>query len=434
MYLKRHIEEKLREYATFSKVVLILGARQVGKSTLLKNVFPHLPTFTFDAYLDPYDVRTDPDMFLQQFDGPIILDEVQYVPELLSAIKRRVDTKQQPGQYFLTGSQNFAVLKNLSETMAGRVSILTLHPMTPHERYGYPDKHWLQPLLENPSTLPQVCQTIIPNLSLWNMLWQGGFPGLLSVPHKHIQGILQSYLNTYAERDIRLLENVRDLGDFKRFMSLLAAMTAQELNEAQLGREIGISHTTARRWVSLFNASFQWIEVPPYYGNTIKRISKKTKGYMADTGLASLLLKLSSQESVGSSAHFGALFESYVVQQVIAVASSYSLTPNFYHWRTKGGAEVDLLLEMDNRIIPIEIKARSYLNKNDTRGIHSLRDTYPHLNIEPGVIIYAGERCYQIDEQTIALPYNALKGNHLQLEGHSAKSREEGAPFREWAE
>lgn len=409
MYLKRHIETKLREYATFSKVVLVLGARQVGKSTLLKNCFSHFPTFTFDAYLDPYNTRTDPDMFLQQFDEPIILDEVQYVPELLSAIKRRVDTKEQTGQYFLTGSQNFSVLKNLSETMAGRVLILTLHPMTLHEIHKYPDQHWLPTLLENPSVLPQVCQKTIPNLSLWHVLWQGGFPGLLSVPEKHIQGALQSYVNTYAERDIRLLENVRDLGDFKRFMSLLAAMTAQEINEAQLGREIGISHTTARRWISLFSASFQWIEVPPYYGNTIKRISKKNKGYIADTGLASLLLKLPSPESIGSSSHFGSLFESYVVQQIIAVSSSYSLAPNFYHWRTKGGTEVDLLLEIDNRIIPIEIKARTYVNKNDARGIHAFRETYPHLNIDTGVIIYAGDRCYQVDQQTVALPYNAIK-------------------------
>jgi predicted AAA+ superfamily ATPase len=409
MYLKRHIEQKLKEYATFSKVVLVLGARQVGKSTLLKNVFPDLPTFTFDAYLDPYNVRTDPDMFLQQFKGPIILDEVQYVPELLSAIKRRVDTKPQPGQYFLTGSQNFAVLKNLSETMAGRVVLLTLRPMTLHERYGFSEQHWLPTLLENPSALPSLCPTIIPDLSLWQVLWQGGFPGLLVVPHKHIQGVLQSYLNTYAERDIRLLENVRDLSDFKRFMSLLAAMTAQEINESQLGRDIGISPTTARRWVSLFSASFQWIEIPPYYGNTIKRIAKKSKGYIADTGLASLLLKLSSPESVGSSPHFGALFESYVIQQITAVAASSSLEPNFYHWRTKGGAEVDLLLEMDNRIIPIEIKARTCVNRKDGRGIQAFRETYPHLNITSGVIIYAGERCYQIDPQTLALPYNAIR-------------------------
>lgn len=408
MYLKRHIEQKLQEYATFSKVSLVLGARQVGKSTLLKNVFPDLPTFTFDAYVDPYSVRTDPDMFLQQFEGPIILDEVQYVPELLSAIKRRVDTKPQPGQYFLTGSQNFAVLKNLAETMAGRVSILTLHPMTLHERYGYPDRHWLHTLLENPTDLPKICKTTIPNLSLWQVLWQGGFPGLLSVPQKHIQGVLQSYLNTYAERDIRLLENIRDLGDFKRFMSLLAAQTAQEVNESQLGREIGISHTTARRWISLFNASFQWIEVAPYYGNTIKRLAKKSKGYIVDTGLAAFLLRLSSPEAIGSSTHLGALFESYTIQQISAVAASYSFEPNFYHWRTKGGAEVDLLLELDNRIIPIEVKARTYVSRNDARGIRAFRETYPNLKIEPGIIIYAGERCYQVDNETIALPYNAL--------------------------
>jgi predicted AAA+ superfamily ATPase len=416
MYLKRHIEEKLREYGTFSKVVLLLGARQVGKSTLLKNVYPKLPSFTFDAYLDPFEVRKDPDLFLKQVEGPIILDEVQYVPELLSAIKRYVDTKPQTGQFFLTGSQNFAVLKNLSETMAGRVSILTLHPMTLHERFEYPDQHWLPALLQSPATLPQVCKSVIPDVRLWQVLWQGGFPGLLSIPSKHMQGALQSYIDTYTERDIRLLENVHDIGDFKRFMGLLAAITAQEINESQLGRDIGLTHTTARRWISLFNASYQWIEVPPYHGNTLKRLSKKRKGYMADTGIASLLLKLSSPETVGSSPHFGALFESYIIQQIMAIAGSGSLMPNFYHWRTKSGAEVDLILERDNRMIPIEIKASSYVSKSDARGLHTFREVYPKLNIDYGVIIYAGDRCYQVDEKTIALPYHALASKNEQIQ------------------
>ncbi len=284
MYKKRHLEQKLKDYATFSKVILVLGARQVGKTTLLKTVFPDLPLFTFDAYLDSYNVRSDPDMFLNQFNGPILLDEVQYVPELLSAIKRRVDQRDQPGQYFLTGSQNFAVLKNLAETMAGRVSILTLSPLTIHEHHEKSDHHWLPILLENPADLPKRCPHVLTNTSLWRDMWQGGFPGLLSVPLQHIQGVLTSYINTYAERDIRLLENVRDLGDFKRFMGVLAALTAQEINDTQLGREIGITHTTARRWTSLFSASFQWIDVPAYSGNFLKRLSTKRKGYLSDTG------------------------------------------------------------------------------------------------------------------------------------------------------
>lgn len=199
-------------------------------------------------------------------------------------------------------------------------------------------------------------------------------------------------------------------------MGLLAAVTAQEINESQLGRDIGLTHTTARRWIALFNASYQWIEVPPYHGNTLKRLSKKRKGYMADTGIASLLLKLSSPETVGSSPHFGALFESYIIQQIMAVAASGSLMPNFYHWRTKSGAEVDLILERDNRMIPIEIKARSYVSKSDARGLHAFRETYPKLNIDYGVIIYAGDRCYQVDEKTIALPYHALASKNEQIQ------------------
>ena len=206
--------------------------------------------------------------------------------------------------------------------------------------------------------------------------------------------MLQSYLNTYVERDLRFIENVRDLGEFKRFISLLAAMTAQETNESQIGRENGLSHTTAKRWISLFQASFQWLEVPAYWGNSIKRISKKRKGYLGDTGLISLLLKLSSPETIGSSTHFRSLFESYVLQQIVAISSSLSLAPTLYHWRSKKGAEVDLVIEINEKLVPIEIKGRTYITKADLRGIHAFRESYPNRKIETGVIIYAGERCY----------------------------------------
>lgn len=407
MYKKRHIEAKLRKIAQFAKVILVVGARQVGKSTLLKHLFPEYEHITFDAFQDNYNVKADPDLFLNQFNKPLILDEIQYQPELVSAIKRKVDESDQPGQYFLTGSQNFSALKNMAESLAGRVVIMTLYPMTPFEMFDHCEQHWLPQLLADPLKLPQKCKEVLP-IQVWRTLWQGGFPKLLELPEELIPLTLQSYLQTYIERDIRLLENIQDLSDFDRFIRIVAALTGQEINASQLGREIGISPPTANRWLNLLSHTYQWNEIYPYHGNTIKRISKKSKGIVADTGMACHLLKLTSPISVGSYPQMGALFESHVVDQIIAVSGMLSMEPALYHWRSKGGAEVDIILEQDDQFYPIEIKCKTTVTKQDARGINAFRETYPDKKIQTGVVIYAGERCYQIDENTVALPFHGI--------------------------
>lgn len=408
MYKARHIEQKLLSLSKVAKVVLILGARQVGKSTLLKHLFPSLPHITFDAYQDIYNVRQDPDLFLKQFTGPVIFDEVQYAPELLSAIKRRVDNIDSPGQYFLTGSQGFGILKNLAETMAGRVAILTMHPMGLHEINDCSDGHWLNELLTDPGHLPNVVTQVIPDLKLWDAVWRGGLPGLINMEDGLISTLLQSYVNTYIERDVRVLTNIQDIGDFRRFLGIAAAMTAQEVNESHIGREIGINRTTAKRWIDLLEASFLWKMIPPYSGNSIKRLSKKHKGILSDTGIGTFLLRLSSPESLGIYPNFGALFETFVLSQINAGMVSLSIEPNIYHWRSAGGAEVDLILERDGYLYPIEIKAKSHITNRDISGIMAFRDAYPHSNIRDGVVIYAGDRCHRVSEHVVALPIGGI--------------------------
>ena len=172
---------------------------------------------------------------------------MQYVPELLSALKRKVDMVDGAGQYFLTGLQSFSVLKNLAESMAGRVAILTLYPITIHELSGVAKQHWLPTVLNTPDELPDLCKSIIKNNNLWSALWWGGFPGLLNVPDDLVPSILQSYLNTYLERDIRSLESIKDLSDFRRFLAITAALTSQEINDSHMWREIGIVPGTVKR-------------------------------------------------------------------------------------------------------------------------------------------------------------------------------------------
>ncbi len=408
-YLPRHLEARLKMLAQHAKVVLVTGARQVGKSSLLSHVFPQYPHITFDAFRDEYNVAADPDLFLENYPGPLILDEIQYQPALVSAIKRRIDRNDAPGQYFLTGSQNFSMLKNMSESLAGRVAILNLYPMSLHELHDKANQHWLPVLLEDPALLPKRVTGVLPlSSSLWSVLWRGGYPGLRSVPEEAMSILLQSYLQTYIERDVRLIENIKDLSEFDRFIRVLSNLSAQEIHPTQLGRELGLSHVTASRWLSLLKHTYQWHEIGPYHGNTLKRISNKNKGFFYDTGMACYLLGITSIASLGVYPRLGALFENYVVNQMMAASTALALAPQTYHWRTHNGMEVDLILERDGKLYPIEIKYKSSVTNRDLKGLKAFRESYAGASIQKGIIIYGGERCFQLDEHTIALPYHAV--------------------------
>ncbi len=409
MYLARHIEKKVELLSQHFKVILVTGARQVGKSTMLSHIFPKLKNIIFDPVQDLYGARSDPDLFLQNFASPIILDEIQYAPELLPAIKRVVDQADKKGQYFLTGSQNLNVLKTVSESMAGRVGIIHLDGMTPYEKSQKTSlqEHWLYHYLKDPLSLIQQF-TKGGDVQLFEALWRGNLPGLLEFPNTLVPTYFSSYIQTYLERDVRLLENIKDLNEFDRFLGLSAALTAQEINYSQLGREIGISPHTAERWLALLQSTYQWRAVLPYSGNTIKRLTKKPKGYITDTGIACYLQRVSSPEALARHPLLGALFETFVVNLIFSLSNDLEMSPQFYHWRTGGRAEVDLILEKDGALYPVEIKCKTVLSKKDLSGIYAFKETYSSNNIMPALVIYAGKDCYQIDKDIIALPWHTL--------------------------
>lgn len=408
MFLARHIQKSLELLQNHAKVIMILGARQVGKSTILKQTYPDLPHITFDPFQDLYNVRENPDLFLAQYNGPVILDEIQFYPELMSAIKRKVDQSPTHGQYFLTGSQNLSVLKNAAESMAGRVMTLHMNPMTIHELYGYPDQHWLPIFLSSPNDLHKKFQGFMPEFSLWKTLWRGGYPGFINQPAALHQFFFKGYVETYVERDIRLVESVRDLREFDRFIRILSALSAQEIDFIKIGQEVGVSSQTIKRWINIVDATYLWHRLDPYHGNTLKRLVKKPKGIFSDTGLASHLIRLNSVEAVGSYPHLGALFESFIITQIKTIIESLPLSASLYHWRTSNGAEVDLIIEQDNTLYPIEIKCKTVLNRHDTRGLRAFRESYPNNKIGLGLIIYPGERCFYVDDNVLALPCHGL--------------------------
>ena len=407
MWYNRHLELKIKAMAKNFKVILVVGARQVGKSSLLTHLFPNLMHITFDPYSDQYGAKDDPELFLKNFPSPIILDEVQYMPELLSAIKRQVDKSDQKGQYLLTGSQNFSMLKNAAESMAGRVGIIELNGLTYFEEIQKPQGHWLKAYLDEPMNLVKNVQKQ-EDKKVFQAIWKGQFPGIFDIDEQLIPDYFASYVQTYLERDVRIFEDVSDIDKFDRFIRLCAAMTAQEINDAEFGRDLGLSSPTIKRWRARLESSYQWLEIPPYHGNTIKRLSKKKKGYFCDTGIACYLQRIPSSLTLASHPSLGALFETYCVRMLATLSTTMSPSPFLYHWRSSAGAEVDLVLDYNGCLYPIEIKCKSVLTKHDARGIQAFNDTYGNQAVAPCIILYTGDYPIWLTENIIALPWNSI--------------------------
>jgi len=407
-YKPRALAPRLHRLIATFPVVVVSGARQVGKSTLLDHELSW-EKVVFDPATDIEGARADPDLFLNNRPGPLVLDEIQYAPELVAAIKRRVDRTGTPGQFVLTGSQQWAVLKTAGESLAGRVAFLDLEGFSLAESAEQiREDHWLARYLEDPARfVAGGVKRLSLRRTLYEQLWTGSLPFADSLDPELIGEFYRSYLRTYIERDVRLLSDVGDWQQFGRFVQLAAALSAQEVNYSQVGREIGITPQTARRWMAMLMATFQWHEVPGYHGNAIKRISGRAKGYFVDTGLACGLHRISSPAALGGHPLVGALFESAVVAEIRKLAATLATPPVLHHWRSHGGGEVDLLLERDGRLHPIEIKLTTNPTRRDARGITTFRETYPHLNVAPGLIVTPVDSLRPVNGMDVAMPWDA---------------------------
>lgn len=409
-YKKRLLEDKLTLLSQHFPIIVLTGARQVGKSTLFKHLHSEAQHIVFDPVIDIGNARQDPELFLNHLRLPVILDEIQYAPELLPAIKRRVDEKPGFGQYWLTGSQNLSVLKSVSESLAGRAAILSLYPMTLAEYYDSATS-WLASFFADPQAFLKKQHSLLTQTNeqtLVSVVWKGGYPGLMTIDNSLQADALESYFRTYIERDVRLISEVSDLQLFARFVELLANLTAQEILFNHLGRELGISPQTAQRWVNLLKSTYQWLDIPPYAGNTIKRISGKSKGYFVDTGMCCYLMHISTANALLGHPKLGSLFETFIVNDILRQFPLLPGKPAVYHWRSHGGAEVDLVLELDNIFYLIEIKCKTQPNKNDIRGIQAFRATYPHLKYAPALVICAAKQVLPLGDDCFAVPFDIV--------------------------
>ena len=384
MLVKRALEDKLKKAATQYPVVTLTGPRQSGKTTLVRAVFKN---YDYVSLEDP-ELRSfaleDPRGFLQQFRKNVILDEVQRTPELFSYIQTIVDEENRTGRFILTGSQNFLLLENISQTLAGRCAVFHLLPLSRDELAGIPSL----PANQIGLTLPT--DRKIPDLDLNSQLFQGFYP---RIHDKKLdpQDWLKNYYQTYLERDVREIINVGDLETFRRFTALCAGRTGQLLNFSSLASDCGITHTTARRWLSVLEAGFLVVLLRPHYRNFRKRLVKTPKLYFLDTGLLCYLLRIREPGELAFHAARGAIFETFVVSELYKRAFNAGQDPDCFFWRDSAGHEVDIIIDLGSTLVSIEIKSGTTISKDFFKGLNYWQNLTGTKVKSRAALIYGGD-------------------------------------------
>jgi hypothetical protein len=345
--LDRHLEPALRDSAATNPVVTLTGPRQSGKTTLVRELFGD----HFYLSLEAPDVRAraleDPRGFLAQGEY-LILDEIQRAPELLSYIQVLVDEDDRPGRFILTGSQNLLLMESVSQTLAGRTALLRLHPFSLSELRQH------QPL--DPRNLDRVESGGPPSRDRWETLIDGFYPRI------HDKGVparewLADYFRTYVERDLREVMQISDLRVFESFVRLAAARTSQELNLVALGDDVGVTQQTARRWLNALEIGFLATTLPPHHANYRKRLRKRPRLHFLDSGLVCYLLDIRDAGMLERHPLRGAIFESFVVSELIKSFAATRSDAPLYFWRDATGHEIDVLIDLGERVIPVEVKS-----------------------------------------------------------------------------
>ncbi len=350
MIVKRDILKKLKKAARSFGVVSITGPRQSGKTTLAKYAFPKHDYVNLEDPITLSKIKDDPKAFISSVRKGVIIDEIQRFPELLSYIQVSIDEKYKAGKFILTGSQNLLLSNKISQSLAGRVAVLTLLPFSLNE------------VLTNKLRKPNVDSLIL----------NGFYPGKLV---RRISRALYyaSYLETYIERDVRTLRNIGDLSNFKRFLSILAGRIGQILNLTSIANDIGVTHKTIAAWISILEASYIIFRLPPYYKNFGKRLIKSPKIYFYDTGLASFLLEIDSIKELKNHFARGQLFENFIIADFLKAKYNMLSSSNLYFWRDKTGHEIDLLISTGVKTLLMEIKSNASYHSEYLKNIEFYR-------------------------------------------------------------
>ncbi len=404
MYYSRQLEGFIEHASKQFTALLLVGARQVGKTTLLKHLSGKDRTYvTLDDPLVLNLARDDPKLFLQRFPAPLLIDEIQYAPNLLPLIKMEVDDRGTPGMYWMTGSQQFHLMQGVSESLAGRVGIVQLLGFSRREQLGRLDEEDpFLPLpgkardLGNPLTLQELYRTI----------WRGSYPGLLLSEEKDRDLFYSSYVQTYLQRDVRDLAKVGDEMSFLRFMRVAAGRTAQLVNLSDMARDADVSPNTAKSWLSILQTSGIVYLLEPYHTNVTKRLVKTPKLHFLDTGLAAYLTEWTTPETLEAGAMSGPILETWILAELLKSYWHRGQRAPFYYYRDRDKKEIDLLIFRDGRIHPLEFKKTASPSKKDTRNFKTLERL--EVPIGHGGLVCLVERALPLGESVDTIPVAML--------------------------
>ncbi len=417
-YKTRSIETTLNKMINKFPVILITGARQVGKTTLLNHLQQENSSINYvslDNMLLRAQANEDPELFLRSYETPLIIDEFQYAPNLLTYIKIKVDesrkksmfeTKEEVGTlYYLTGSQVFETMKDVSESLAGRVGILDLYGFSTREINNEKDITFIPDieLLRERKKLP-----ILTMPKLFERIINGSYPDVVNATEEIREKFYESYIRTYIERDVRKLINIKDETKFIKFISSVAARTSQEYNASDIAKDVEIDSKTAEEWLSILKNTNLVYMLNSYSNNNIKKIVKRPKLYFMDTGLACYLTGYFNVTTLERSAYAGAIFETYVITEIIKSYANNGKSPKqrLYYYRDHLGKEIDLLIIYDNKIYPVEIK------KSSNPGINAIKnfDVVNNFGYEVGngLVLCMMENIISINENNYYVPIECI--------------------------
>ena len=405
---KRTLTKTVKEISDSFPVLLITGPRQVGKTTLLEMCAKKNRQY---VTLDDLDVRqmaqNDPGLFLQTYKSPLIIDEVQYAPQLFSYIKIAVDREKKNGMFWLTGSQKFHLMKGVTESLAGRVAIVDLLGFSQAEIEGreknkpfIPDSKWLSSASKNIKKPKQLNE-------IYQQIWQGSFPKI-NVDKKEStrQRFYSSYVQTYLQRDVKDILKISDATAFYNFLSAVAARTAQMLNYNDLARDVGIDNKTAKSWLSVLETSGLVYVLNSYHRNLTKRLIKTPKVYFLDTGLCAYLTKWTDAKSLQSGAMSGAILETYIFAEILKSYWHNGLEPHFHYYRDTDQREIDLVIETADTLYPIEFKKTATPSKTSSKNFSALEKF--DKKVGHGVVICFVERDVPLSKDVTAIPVGYL--------------------------
>ncbi len=403
-YISRHLENRILEISKSYAAILLTGPRQSGKTTMLRRLAEKENAGRGYVTLDDLNERdmakNDPKMFLQLHKPPVLIDEVQYAPELFTYIKIHIDEHPGPGDFWMTGSQIFRLMRGVQESLAGRVALLHMSPLSQREIMGAPCVPFdtdFDRLLAEKEQLPAVTAP-----ELFERLWLGSMPGIVSGQYPDRNVFYSSCLSTYVERDVRDLSGSVDALKFTRFVTAVAARASQLLNYNALAEDADIDIQTAKAWVNILETLGIIFLLHPYSNNVLKRTIKTPKVYFYDTGLVCYLTRWSSPEVAESGAMSGALLENYTVSEIMKSYRNAGREPYLYFYRDRDAKEIDVILEGDGKLCPLEIKKTATPDKRLTR-VFGVIDKAP-LQRGTGAVLCMADRFSAFDRDNLIVP------------------------------